>query len=75
MAPVLAAEAFGAMFDVDGRCDKRDAGKNKVTAIVNLKLKTKDFSCALSVEEANGRLKVWMGTKGEREEGSGATSS
>lgn len=43
MAPVLAAEAFGAMFDVDGRCDKRDAGKNKVTAIDNLKLKTKDF--------------------------------
>lgn len=74
MAPVLAAEAFGAIFDVDGRCDKRDAGKNKITAIDNLKLKTEDF-CALSVEEANGRLKVWMGTKGEREEGSGATSS
>jgi len=44
VAPVLAAEAFGGMSDVDGRCDKRDAGKNKATAIANLKLTTeKDF--------------------------------
>ena len=74
VAPVLAAEAFGAMFD--DRCDKRDAGKYKVTAIANLELRAEeDFLLCLSVEEANGRLKVWMGTKGEREEGSGATSS
>lgn len=43
MAPVLAAEAFGAMFD--GRCDKRDAGENKITAIVNLELRAEEYFC------------------------------
>ena len=71
MVPVLAVEALGAMFD--GRLDKRDAGKIKITATANLKLR--NILLWLRVEEANGRLKVWMGTKGEREEGSGATSS
>lgn len=39
----LSGGSFWGHFDVDGRCDKRDAGKNKVTAIANLKLKTEDF--------------------------------